>query len=275
MTLRRGAHEGRGQQHPEDGHPQQDVDVRRAVDGPGRGGENSRDVQVRAPGKQEEEARDDQPQMASRVVADYRPARGVDAELVRDDVDGRRPQQREHHHGQREVPDEVDEGQREDVEADVAAEERVRLVERDRVAELQPREPLVRGEDAEEQRHHGRDAGAQPQQLLRGQHHRLNLAVAGEQGVGLPEAAEGEAEIERQPGEREQEHDRAQRQPGAQGTREDVGVLDLVEPQPLGEQVQRGRHDHERRQENQQKNESRRHGSSLWRHAAATNLRQQ
>ena len=269
-----GADERDEHQRPEDRHPQHHVDVRGAVDGPGRGREDPRDVQVRAPREQEEDARDEQPQVAPRAVADDRPPRGVDAQLVRDDVEGGRPEQREHHHREGEIADEVDEGEGEYVEADVAAEQRIRLVERHRVLELQPREPLVRGERAEEQRHEGRDPHAQPLQLPRGQHHRLDVAVPREQRVGLGEAPEGEAEVQGQPRERQQEHHRAQRHLGAEGVHEDAGVLDLVEPEPLGEEVQRRRHDHERRQENQQKNESRRHGSSLWRPVAATDLPQ-
>ena len=129
------------------------------------------------------------------------------------------------------------ERQHEEVEAEVAAEERVRLAERGRVDVLQHRGPGAGGAGPREERDHRDDRQEQAPD------ERLQDRASGqpELVLELPEhVRRGGARGHRQVGEEEDEDDGAEpeEEPAAerQARGEDRGEADLLEPEPVGVQ---------------------------------------
>jgi len=162
-------------------------------------------------------------------------ADALEAYAAEDVVHRERAEQRQHHGGEADAEHVAPERELEDVEADVDAELRVLHAEVAAVAEQQPLAPAaLRGEAGEQPDDGGgeRDPGAEPRAqqhpvaLQRGLLGRVRTHL-GPQPVGQPQVA---ADEQRHAGADHQE----QKQAGGEHAGEDLGVADLVEPEPVG-----------------------------------------
>ena len=167
------------------------------------------------------------------------------------DVGGDGADRRQNHQREAGVARDVEEWQREDVEGDVVAEERIHLPERGRLEEPEDREPLAGGDDAEEERQHGGEDDRHEPEVARIEHDLLQVARAREHDVGLGEAAQGPAQVAEQEEERRHEHGHADQSLDRQRLQEHAPVAGLAEPEPLRVELgeRRERHDEDQRDE--------------------------
>ncbi len=209
-----------------------------------RGGE----AEVGPPGKGGDRPRRKEQQVLPGLEVDREALRPY-AQPAAGDVGRDRADRRQHHHREADVARDVEERQREDVEGDVVAEQRIRLAERRRFQEAEDRQPLAGGDDAEEEREQRRGGDGHEPEVARIEHDRLQIASSGEHDVGLGEPPHGHAQVAEQEEERRQEHRGADQALGRQRLQEHALVAGLAEPEPLRVELgeRRERHDEQQR----------------------------
>ena len=172
-------------------------------------------------------------------------------ETARQDVEQPAPDQRQQRDQQRLLAHRLPHRQPEDVERDVAPEQRIALAERHAVEEAQPAEPVGRAREPEQDAQH---AGARHRE--RADHpalHRDRAAVlAGtDDDVRAGEGAAGEVEVAEQDQEDGRERRREDHRLRVERPEEHAVVLQLSEPEPVGVVPGDRRHDEQCRDDEQ------------------------
>ena len=198
--------------------------------------EQAGDVHQPEPERGEDEERRQQ-------AGDVHAGRGLDAEppgaeddVAPERVDRDQRQEREDGDGGQEPERRGDAGQREDVEADVAGEDRVPGPERCRVDHPEHQAPGRRRGQAGQQTERQGDRQAQPAQRAGDVHPRRRLDEPEHHRVG-DQAALGDPEVEVEQAEGQTADDQEDQHPGDELAGEDDLVADLLEPPPVGEQA--------------------------------------
>ena len=143
--------------------------------------------------------------------------------------------------------------QREDVEPDVAREDRVRDAELRLVDRPEHQVPGRRGGEAGQQAHGQRDRQAQAAKRGRDVHVRRRLLELEHHRVG-DEAPLRRPQIDVEHGGGQPAHGQEDQPPGGQLPGEDDLVPDLAEPPPVGDQDVEGREQEQRREDGEEQN---------------------
>ncbi len=251
---------GAGAEQGEDGEPSEDgqrrvhVGVGRAEDETPRRVEQIEAVEPEPHGPQHEQQCPQSQQVGARARRQPRAVGGED-EAPLQHVHGGRQDQGAGDEGGGPSVDQAPDGQLEDEEPEVAAEERVRSAERHRIHVRQDRVPRSAPAGAREQCDHRDDGQEQPS------NQRLEDGAAGQTELilELPQhvrrcGSRGHGEIEEQ--EREHDAPEPEEEPAVQGKagREDLREADFLEPEPIrvqGHGLPQSAHGHEQDEEPQ------------------------
>jgi hypothetical protein len=176
-----------------------------------------------------------------RSARDEHPSGRVEPDLFTKDV-GRYRHRR--HHEDDEVGhalEHFEQRQREDVEADVAAENRVRLTERRLVQKIEPRFPAAAGVDRREQRDQPDDADRERADAAWVHHDRLRPLRRGDHERPRTQRPKRQQQVAEQQPEDDETRDDGDERLGRQGPDEHAFVPQLLEPEPIGVELGRRR----------------------------------
>jgi hypothetical protein len=168
-------------------------------------------------------------------------AHRIEADLPTEHVGGERAGRRHEDRHERHRPQQLEQRQREHVEADVVTEDRIDAAEAGGVEIRQPRIPLPAGIQTDEQPEHARrDHHQRPE--ARRIHRDRPRPFRGDDGeLPRPQRAEGDGEIAREHREHHQAGGHGHRGPGGQRADEHLLVTQFPEPQPVGVELGEGR----------------------------------
>ena len=152
VERKQGAEAGDDDQHPLHGNARVDVDIRRAVNDAGRGGEQLRNAEPRPECEEQEQCGNQHAQVPPRRVADQQPAERVEHQALAGEVNDAHDDGGEQHRDEGQVLEELKKRQLEEVERNVVAQDRVVGAERHGVARHEPDVPLARRIQGDEER---------------------------------------------------------------------------------------------------------------------------
>ena len=254
---RRGSERGHEQQR-ERRHSRVNVGVARAVRDRRRRREQIGRPEPGGEGQHQEERGREQRDVHAGDARDEEAAHGIHAQVPGHGV--RRDHAREGEQDQREpqVPQRLEEGKREDVEADVAPEQRVAASERLCVQKKKPGLPAARGEDREQERDAHRDRQDLRPERARIERDRAHSLGRHPHDVEPAQRPPGQVEVQEEDREREREHEREDREPRQDRTQHDLRLLHFLEPEPVGRDSDgRGQEQREQRDREHEWNRSR------------------
>jgi len=248
-----GAEDGHDHDHQRCGHAGVHVGVARAVEDRARGVDQVlRALQPGPPGQEQEQDGAEQRQVAPRAGGEGERAGEAARDAAGQQVHAAGRQAGDDDERLQQAPQELLDRQREDVEADLVPEEGVRLAEGHAVAPREPRLPLAGREQGDEDREERGGAERQPVELPATGDGQLDPLARREHRAHVAQAADGLPQVQPQPAHREHEGRDEEGDPRAQDRDEHLLVADLVEPEPVGVQMQqRGPAQHEQQAEQQ------------------------